>query len=856
MKKCLIAALILLLPAGVLAQEESNIITSGSIKAGVQQDNINENSSKFNEYRDIKDGFNLYELDFEAFNNKSGLFLELGGENVMRDDQFIRFGVGSYGTWNLGVEHNKTPHNLSNKAMTPYFNQGNGLFTLSAPVAIPNPILRPSNAQAAAGVLRDNDDATAVWLGNNLHGIDLGTQRDETSATLQVTPSENLKLRLTYSDDRKDGSKLTYGPIGDRPPRTTNIQFTEPIDYQTREVKFEAEYNRDRFQTLFSYLVSDFENDIDTLTWQSIYVNPLAGNDYETWGWTGNARDYNVAEYGSRALAPDNSYQNASLTFGVDLPLASRLAGTVAYGKMEQDETLIPYATTDFGSAVDFSSTALLPRLKADTEIETKLFNLDYTIKPIERLHLRAFYRFYDLDNNTDEDDWHYVTQDTLPTNTTDSNGVTTPTYKNMRTNLAYGYDQQNFGLDATYSMNLWRTTLALGYEREEIDRDYREADTDENKYKVSVRTRPADWVTLRAKYLYGDREADNYDGSATSAGYWYALGDQGTDLDNPKFTFTNHPDTRKYDVSDRERHQVDLGVTLMPVESLSLTATYRWQDDDYDSDVKSTQPLLDYPGTLPLNTVGDTTVDSDNRNAATPGDQIGLLEREINRYSLDAAYVASERLTLNAFASRETIESKQRGLEYNENNKMNPVTSNLETTNELGPWTRASSQWMAKTDDRTNTFGAGAGFQIIPGKLNLLADYVFSHGKVDIDYSGFGAVSALNPSQTLADIDQYAFRDPKSITHKQYTFNVTLEYQVVKNLVFGLHYLYDKYKISDWAQEANNPWTESVGSEYLLRDTSSATSTQWGNRLVNMGSYLGPDYEAHVSFLTLTYKF
>jgi hypothetical protein len=46
------------------------------------------------------------------------------------------------------------------------------------------------------------------------------------------------------------------------------------------------------------------------------------------------------------------------------------------------------------------------------------------------------------------------------------------------------------------------------------------------------------------------------------------------------------------------------------------------------------------------------------------------------------------------------------------------------------------------------------------------------------------------------------------------------------------------------------------VGSEFLLRDTSSATSNQWGNRLINLGSYLGPSYEAHFGAVTLTYRF
>ena len=162
---------------------------------------------------------------------------------------------------------------------------------------------------------------------------------------------------------------------------------------------------------------------------------------------------------------------------------------------------------------------------------------------------------------------------------------------------------------------------------------------------------------------------------------------------------------------------------------------------------------------------------------------------------------------------------------------------------------------WVAKTDDQTDTIGAGVGYQLIPGKLNFMADYVFSHGKVEIDYSGLGSVATGNPGSTLPDsTDQYAFSSPPTVTHNQYTLNATLEYQVVKNLVFGLHYLFDRYSISDWSQEADQPWFESVGSEFLLRDTSE--SHQWGNRLVNMGSTLGPSYEAHVGYLTMTYKF
>ena len=829
-----LASLLLLAPVVAQAQEEAKIESSGEVTVGIQQMDVDPDSSKFNKNRDLEDGFNLYDLWFGLVDPNNGRYLDFQGTNLLQDDQSIRFGFGNYGSWGVVIDRNEIPHNLSNKAKTPYIDQGNGLLTLPSTSPIPNTNLAPTAAQAAAGMLTDNDAATATWLSTTLHGVELGTQRDKTGATISITPHQDFKFRLSLSDERKDGSNLTYGPIGDRPPRTLNAQLAEPIDYKTQELKFEAEYNRPTYQALFTYLLSGFENEIDTLRWQNPYVADVDGNGYDTW----NAA-HNIASFGQRALAPDNRYQNASLALGFDLPMASRLSATVAYGLMEQDETLLPYSTSSLGSATAFDSTGILPRTNADAEIDTLLFNADYSINPIERLNLRAFVRYYDLDNKTPQSNWWYVTDDTR--------GTGNPSYKNKRVNLAYSFDQTNYGLDTSYNLPFWRTTLGLGYERGDIDREFREANTEENMLKASLKTRPTDWLTLRAKYLYGDRDGGDYNNTVTAQSYWYALADAGTDRDNPQFSFSNHPDMRKFDVSDRERDQFDLAATVMPKAGLDLTASYRYRKDDYASGVAATQPLL----------ASGLGVTADDDAAATPGDQLGLLESKTQRYALDVSYAATERLTLNAFGSRETIESTQRGMEFNENNKLNPISfvPSL-ATNELGNWTRETSQWMAVTDDKTNTIGLGVGYEIIPGKLRLATDYTYSQGKVDIDYSGFGTLSAVNPDNTLADTYQFAFRDPETVTHKQYNLNATLEYQFVKNLVFGLHYIYDRYKISDWMQESDTPWFESVGSEYLLRDTSDATSTQWGNRLINLGSYLGPSYEAHFGAVTLTYRF
>ena len=148
-----------------------------------------------------------------------------------------------------------------------------------------------------------------------------------------------------------------------------------------------------------------------------------------------------------------------------------------------------------------------------------------------------------------------------------------------------------------------------------------------------------------------------------------------------------------------------------------------------------------------------------------------------------------------------------------------------------------------------------GTGYKIIPGKLNFSADYRYTAGKIKIDYSGFGAQSSVNPDNSLADNYQFGFRSPPAIRDDRHTFNAGLEYQTKKSLVIRLGYTFEFFKIRDWQQEYNTPWFEGVaGNEFLLRDTSQ--SSQWGNRLPNLGSYLAPGYEAHVVMLSATYSF
>lgn len=821
-----LGSLLLFGPFLAQAQETKKVETTGELRVEGRKADVNAESAKLNEYGDIRNGFPLYNLGIDVHSPRSGFFLNIDGKRLLRDDQSMRLGLGKLGLWSFVLDRNETPHNLSLKAQTPFLDQGNGIYSLAGTAPIPNKHLAPTAAQLLA-----NDAATAAWLPSQLHSTRLGTQRDRTGAIFSLTPTERLKIRLVASDERRDGTKVGAGPIGDRPPRTLNAQLALPVDFSTREVKLETEYNHPRFQAAFAYGISKFENGIDTFRWQNIYAS--GPGTFEQW------TAHRVATFGQQPLAPDNQYRNATLSLGVNLPWSSRLSLSAAIGKMEQDQQLLPYASSSFsGTTKDFSSTGILPRASADAKIDTTRVNVEYSVNPISRLNLRAYLRYYDLDNRTPQDQWWYITSDTIGGASTTA--VTDPTYKNQRLNTAYSFKQTTRGLEGQYSFR--RASLGLAVEQEDMDRTSREADTKETTFKGNFRIRPTDWLSLRGKYLHGDRDGD-YDHTVTRGTYWYDPA--GRDLDNPVVTFSNHPDMRKFDVADRQRRQWDLSAILSLRESLDISFSYRDRKDDFDSSVQATQPLLG-------NTYAATDAD---RNAWTPGTQLGLLRNDGQRYAVDISYSPTEHFVLNAFASRDTLDLTQRGLEFNENNKLNPTVASL-NTQELGPWTRAEAQWMAVSEDRTDTWGVGFSWNLVPDKVRLTGDFTDSNGTVDIAYSGFGAVSSLNPANPLADNYQFGFRTPPTVRNRMTALSVGLEYKATRNFGIGARYSFDRYQLSDWMQEENTPWFGSLGSQYYLRDSSYATSNQWGNRLISLGSYLSPNYKAHFVSLSASYRF
>jgi hypothetical protein len=790
----------------------SDLHISGSVLSGVQQVDNSTNSSKLTEYRDLRDDFYLPAITFGAANARTGWFFDFNTANASRNDQSISARGGRPGLWNVEATWLGTPHNFSTKATTPYIRRGPGLFEVPATVPITFKKLATGSAADVPGVLA-SDDLVAAFQRAYLTSTPLGTQTDNGRFAAAWSGWDALSLGVAYDLRDKSGLKSAFGPIGDRPPRTLNIQLTEPVDYRTNDVTLSAEHDAGTYQVRAEYQISDFANRIDTLQWENVYATPAADATYDVW-------DRSVSTYGVRPLPPDNRYQNASVTFGGNLVHDSRFTASAAYGRLEQDAALLPYSYNSDRLAIK-----TLPRATAQGLMKTTNVTADYVVSPASRLNVRAFYRRYDLNNEMPSDRWQYVTSDT-------SNLNGTVAYVNKRVNVPYAWDRQNAGAEATWRLPR-RHSLTLGYEREGIGREHREADTTEDVVRAAWRTRAARWISFDARVVQGVRDGGIYEGSVTKEGYWYTPS-EATDNNNPALTFDNHPDMRRYDVSDRMRRQVDVKINLTPREIVAVSAYVRYRKDDFDSDVAPSQPLA---GTgLP------------DAGATTPGDQLGRLKDARTRYGLDAFVQPGPRVALNAFMTVDKGTSFERSIEFNENNKANPSAI---ATAELGPWTRAGNQWTADFDDRTWSAGLGATLQAVPDRLTLSADYTVSLTRFDITYGGYG-VTSFDGTPFGAD-HQFGFSSPPRVREDLHVVNLRAEIPL-KTVALIAGYSYEKYSLVDWQQGSSAPWVEAVGSDTLLRDTS--RSYQWGNRLFNLGTYLAPGYGAHIAFVGLRYRF
>lgn len=785
----LVAAMILLLPACGIAWEDKDI--SGEAGIIIRTTDNDGESAKFEEYRDLSKG--LFGTAKLKYSNKDAYFFELETGDIAADDQRALIRSGKYGKYRIELIYDKVPHRFAINADTLYSGAGSGTNSLSDALqtglqATGTDAVGDLDGNGTPNQTADRNIALANRLTTLFSGastVDLELFRKTGRVNMDLMAYDPLNFRIEFSREERDGQRPIFGSFG----FSNTVEIAEPIDYSTTELRLIAEYTAKPVFLSATYYLSLFDNHISTLTWD----NPFRVTD----STSASAYAATYAAGPSKGLIdlyPDNSYHNISFTGSVrGLPLNSRLTATASWGIAEQDEKLVAYTTnTDMtagklasadGGAIPFDAfdRANLEKDRIENEVKTTLYNVTYSMKPLNFMHATARYRYYNYDNNTE----HFET--------VQGHVRTDATWEpEHHANVPTSYKSSTAGIDVGFDI-LKATTLTLGYSFTNKHRDNREvSDENTSTYKASVDTAPFSWLNLRASYERSVRRGI-YDFNVPFLATHH--GEEEAEGPNPQL-----PMLRKYDQAVRDRDKVQVVATLYPVDALVITGSAIYSTDEYE--------------------------DSD----------FGLLDEDYTSYSIDASYELTEQFNIFAFYNIETFENRQKSRQWN---PCDPATDLTTTPGCTGagegadPFNVATgvdspSNWVAENEDQTDTLSGGFDYMIIPRKLDIHLSYSYSKsdGKIRLT-SPVGANNNVDLN-LFVPVD---FREVDDI--KLYTLHAKIKYKVWKGITIAFGYLWEKFKIKDFSNSgfANVPTTATGAYNSAL-----LTGTLPENYNVNVG--------------------
>lgn len=532
-----------------------------SLSFGFLDNHVDTDSAKFQEYRDLKSGFDLTNLRLRGISGDGNRVLSIAADNVGRDDARYGFSYGFSGKYSLEVDYNKIPHRFGNNATLFWNRTSPGTWEISD--AVQGQIQGAIEDQFAISRGGVNFAFLSDLLAPHLAAADRGElslQRDRTRVTLDLGKMGPLAWTAEVRHENREGLRAFGGNFG-----FNNVtEIPEPIDYATTDSEIRGEWNGRKSGVIFGYRYSTFENDISTLVWDNPF-RALDSTDPRAYlGPTGTS--INGPSRGFADLAPDNEANLAFVSGRTRLGAGWWLHGTLNYNVMTQNDPLLPYTLNSSIVGVDHQTDATfdatdpsnLPTSNADTEVEVLSLSGNAGTRFGDDWKLTFRYRYYDYDNTSPR--------------------IEFPGYVRMhavweevpRITVPYSYQRNDIGAELSWDATA-KTTMTLSYRLLSWEREFRETErTDEDIVEVSLDQRLSPKASLRASWETGDRSNDGYQVEAQEFSFLEPAG------------INNQPGLRKFTQAARDFDDYDLSVTLFPKANWNVTTGLSGRDESY----------------------------------------------------------------------------------------------------------------------------------------------------------------------------------------------------------------------------------------------------------------------------------
>lgn len=251
------------------------------------RDTSGSHAAKFQETRDVPEGFFVQKLRLNYNSADSPYFFGLSGFEIRETDQRINVDAGRIGKYRSQFVWDQIPHS---------FGAGQSFLQKTAPgVYQVSPTLRASlQAVTLSDSVRTPPNAALPTLvRQELQTAPITTvrlRRDQAIFRQSYQPSDKVELYVQFSWLRNRGSRpMSAGTFVRRPVPGNGLadiggswegigqEFLEPIDQRTYDLRAGAQFRGERWSAGLEYDLSLFRNRIDSL----IFENPFRVTDEE-----------------------------------------------------------------------------------------------------------------------------------------------------------------------------------------------------------------------------------------------------------------------------------------------------------------------------------------------------------------------------------------------------------------------------------------------------------------------------------------------------------------------------------------------------------------------------------------------
>jgi hypothetical protein len=615
--------------------------TSGCLGCGTPFD-PGLKTSKYNEYRDLRNGFFVRRLN-ATFDNvlNSKNYVNLQSQKTLYRDQSYLATFGQYGRFRIQFRYDEIPHIYSDTVRTLFAETQPGVWTFptqmrttlqTTPAAtLPSFIAGTGPAFAPGGTSCPLAINCGVVTTFNFLTPSIIRKAGTALVSYNVTPNFNITgsfWRESQNGLRPIGQILSSGPQA----TATNgygVEMPETISYWNNLVRVGAEYGKRDWAVQAAYIGSFFQNNIG----QMVYDNPF--NLSAVGGAT--------PTFGRMDLYPDNQAHYLYVAGATDIGKWLRLMASVSPGWLRQNDAFLPYTTNSGipqpcedgagGAQACTAPPAAIPSLHGDKQ--TLAMNYTFVTLPWKQFQIKAQYRHYDYNNNTPVHTFTPVEGDVF----TPSAATPVPGEDDNR-RRATSFNRKDLEVSGNWYFAR-RSSAKAGYEGEWTDRSFRDANhTLENSVFGAIDIGYWRDLQFRLSYRHSDRKPDFYqDGDASDPN----TGDLIPCTNTTNITFTDEQRChRRFDEAPRLRDRGDALLVYNVTSKASLSGFGGVIQDNYNRAGEGGNSLT------PLNFLTGA-------NATThPYFLYGILKDISYNYGFGGDYAFSSKLTLFAEYSHE----------------------------------------------------------------------------------------------------------------------------------------------------------------------------------------------------------